>query len=178
MYWKVEKFCTRSVIGIGRYMLSIGHQMSAKIPYQCNTNLMSQAWPTLPGLPPPYLHIASDQRLEVGTAWERGNTTSAVAPNLSCGDVQSTAQVKYSILYSISLIHKPTNQSQIRTWSHFPVCAESAYYYYISYWVHSNSCIRMLLAMAKWTVLAKERPEVSLGRLDQLLYQAGTLFLH
>jgi len=29
-------------------------------------------WPDLPDLPPPYLHTASDQRLEVGVAWEWG----------------------------------------------------------------------------------------------------------
>ena len=29
-------------------------------------------WPNLPGLPPPYLHTASNQILEVGTAWEQG----------------------------------------------------------------------------------------------------------
>jgi len=29
-------------------------------------------WPNLPGLPPPYLHTASNLILEVGTAWERG----------------------------------------------------------------------------------------------------------
>jgi len=28
-------------------------------------------WPNLPGLPPPYLHTASDRRLEVGMAGER-----------------------------------------------------------------------------------------------------------
>ena len=28
--------------------------------------------PDLPGLPPPYLHTASDQRLEAGMAWEQG----------------------------------------------------------------------------------------------------------
>ena len=27
-----------------------------------------------PGLPPPFLHTASDQKLEAGTAWERGCT--------------------------------------------------------------------------------------------------------
>jgi len=31
-----------------------------------------RTWPNLPGLPPPYLHTTSDQRQEVGVAWERG----------------------------------------------------------------------------------------------------------
>jgi len=31
-----------------------------------------RTWPDLPGLPPPCLHTASGQRLEVGVAWEQG----------------------------------------------------------------------------------------------------------
>ena len=34
--------------------------------------LTSRTWLFLPGLPPPFLHTASDQKLEAGTAWERG----------------------------------------------------------------------------------------------------------
>ena len=34
--------------------------------------LTSRMWLFLPGLPPLFLHTVSDQKLEVGTAWERG----------------------------------------------------------------------------------------------------------
>ena len=36
--------------------------------------LMSCTWVLLPGLPPPYLHTANDQKLEAGTSWEWGYT--------------------------------------------------------------------------------------------------------
>jgi len=36
------------------------------------TTWSNHMWPNLPGLPPLYLHTASDQILEVGTAWEWG----------------------------------------------------------------------------------------------------------
>ena len=34
--------------------------------------LMSRTWLFLPGLPPPFLHAVCNQKLEAGTAWERG----------------------------------------------------------------------------------------------------------
>ena len=36
--------------------------------------MMSCTWVLLPGLPPPYLHTANDQKLEAGTTWEWGYT--------------------------------------------------------------------------------------------------------
>ena len=40
--------------------------------------LTSRTWLFLPGLPPPFLHTVCDQKLEAGTAWERGYENTAV----------------------------------------------------------------------------------------------------
>jgi len=63
------------------------------------------------------------------------------------------------------------------TWRGFP-CVKSVYFVNdcIPYQIHSNSCSRQLLVMAKWKDLDKQKPEVNLGRLEQQFYQAATFF--
>ena len=73
--------------------------------YYCQAQppVCNRMWPDLPGLRPPYSRTASDQILEVGTAWERGYAGSCVIQPLFLIIYSHALSRSRAILYHIKL---------------------------------------------------------------------------
>ena len=73
----------------------VGHHPPSRLPL-CLPDITHV---TLPGLPLPFLHTASDQKLEPGMAWERPGNEATVSEHMV-----SMVQCSKSILMEISLV--------------------------------------------------------------------------
>ena len=61
-----------SLVCVGGMSMSHRHSLNRWTTQYPHIYLTSHTSLFLPGLSPPFVHTASDQKLEAGTAWERG----------------------------------------------------------------------------------------------------------
>ena len=112
-----------------------------------------RTWPNLPGLPPPYLHPASDQMMSVGVAWEQGYNSD---PRLHATDIWGHSL--YGVHVCVGVQTKQTVQSLWQQGACFQEHSWFASHYHNTsvvrkpYIVHWENHIVMLRAWAQVTL--------------------------